>query len=201
MPDQDDVRGDYPVGDRPPGRNGSSPDERSEPPVDLAAVQADDELIDALGWVSDPVIDELFRLSNQAADRSAPHVDMDTVIDRLGAEYHGMVRDLADSLDIDAGLAEVLSAWRRDVRGDDDGDPDELFVDVDTALAVVARAQRPSPRRRPWLMPVAAAAAMAVIAFSGLGLGARVAEPGDTVADDEGALLGARGDDDCEVRP
>ena len=38
-----------------------------------------------------------------------------------------------------------------------------------------------APRRRPVLMPVAAATAMAVIAFSGLGLGARAAEPGDTL--------------------
>ncbi len=138
MSDQnDDVRGGYPVGDRQPGRNGSSPDEHSALPIDLAAVQADDELIDALGRIG-PV--------------QGP----------------------------DAQLTQVLLAWRRDVRGDDDGDPGEPLVDVDTALAVVARAKRPAPRRS-MLTPFAAAAAMAVIAFSGLGLGAKAAEPGDTL--------------------
>lgn len=69
--------------------------------VDLAAVQADDALIDAVsGELTDAGIDRLFDLANAAVD-------------------------------------QALLAWRRDVRGDDDGEP---LVDVDTALAVVARA-------------------------------------------------------------
>ena len=138
----DDVRGGYPVGDRPPGRNGTSPDERSELPLDLAAVQADDALIDALGRIG-----------------SAP-----------GSDVRGS----------DAHLTQVLLAWRREVGTDVGCYLDEPLVDVDTALAVVARAQRPPPRRRPVLVPFAAAA-MAVIAFLGLGLGAKAAAPGDTL--------------------
>lgn len=139
----DDVRRGYPVGDRLPGRNGSSPDERSELPLDFAAVQADDELIDALGRTGAVV----------------------------GPETQGS----------DAQLTQVLLAWRRDVRGGDDGDGDAPLVDVDTALAVVAHAQRPVSRPRSLLVPFAAAAAMVVIAFSGLGLGAKAAEPGDSL--------------------
>lgn len=75
----------------------------------------------------------------------------------------------------DAQLAQVLVAWRREV----DSEPVEQLVDVDTALAMVARARRPVSRRSPMLVPFAAAAAALVIAFSGVSLGARAAEPGD----------------------
>lgn len=75
----------------------------------------------------------------------------------------------------DAQLAQVLVAWRRDV----DAEPVKRLVDAETALAMVARARRPVPRRRPLLVPFAGAAAALVIAFSGVGLGAKSAHPED----------------------
>ena len=113
-------------------------DERSlgagnETPVDLAAVQADDALLDMLG--------------GSAPDRS----------------------------EADAELARVLVAWRRDV----DAEPIGELVDTDTALAAIRAARKPASRRHPVLGPVAAAAAVLVIAFSGVGLVAKSAQPDD----------------------
>ena len=101
-------------------------------PVDLAAVQADDALLDLLGDVA-------------ACDVS------------------------------DAELARVLVAWRREV----DLEPIGELLDTDTALAAIAAARRPRRRRHPVLGPVAAAVAVLVIAFSGVGLAAASAQPGD----------------------
>lgn len=77
--------------------------------------------------------------------------------------------------DTDAELARVLVAWRRNV----ETEPIAELVSTDTALAVIAAARKPAPRRHPVLAPVAAAAAVLVIAFSGVSLGAKSAEPGD----------------------
>lgn len=137
MSDRDDeTRGGYP-GDSPgPGqdhRAGDGQYESSAFPADLAAVQADDALLDSLG-ASHP--------------RFSPS---------------------------DEPLANVLLQWRREV----DAEPVAELVDTDTAMALVAGARRPAPRRNPVLMPFAAAAALLVIAFSGVGLAAKSAEPGD----------------------
>ncbi|MDQ3113723.1 MAG: anti-sigma-D factor RsdA [Actinomycetota bacterium] len=135
----DEVRGGYPVGGRRPERNGGLLPEDSKSfavpalPVDLAAVQADDALLNALCG------------PNPSPEGS------------------------------DARLTQVLMAWRREV----DTEPMTPLVDTDTALAVVARARRPEPRRGSVLVPFAAAAAVLVIAFSGVGVGVRAAEPGD----------------------
>jgi len=102
-------------------------------PVDLAAVQADDALLNTLG----------------RAD---------------------VVRD-----DTDAELARVLVAWRREVDTESIGP----LVDIDTAAATISAARKPAPRRHSVLGAVAAAAAVLVVAFAGVGLGARSAEPGD----------------------
>jgi len=105
----------------------------NETPVDLAAVQADDALLDMLG--------------GNAAGRSQA----------------------------DAELARVLVAWRRDV----DTEPIGQLVDTDTALAAINSGRNPASRRHPVLGPVAAAAAVLVIAFSGVGLVAKSAQPQD----------------------
>lgn len=105
----------------------------NETPVDLAAVQADDALLDMLGGSS--------------AGRS----------------------------EADAELARVLVAWRRDV----DTEPICDLVDTETALAAISAARKPASRRHPVLGPVAAAAAVLVIAFSGVGLVAKSAQPQD----------------------
>jgi len=101
------------------------------------------------------------------ADLGAVQAD-DALIDALGKPRRA-------GSGPDAQLAQVLVAWRRDV----DAEPVEQLVDVDTALAMVARARRPVPRRRSLLVPFAGAAAALVIAFSGLGLGAKAAKPED----------------------
>ena len=134
----DEVRGGHPAWAPHPERNGLLPEdsEKSTPPAlpaDLAAVQADDALLDAL---------------------------------------HGPNPSPEGS---DARLTQVLMAWRDEV----DTEPVIQLVDTDTALAVVARARRPEPRRGGVLVPFAAAAAVLAIALSGVGVGARAAEPGD----------------------
>jgi hypothetical protein len=118
-------------------RNGNT----SEIPVDLAAVQADDALLDMLG----------------GAGRTPRDADIDV------------------DVDVDGELASVLVAWRREVHVDSN----RLLVDTDTALAVISAARRPARRRGPLFGPIAAAAAVLVIAFSAVGLVAKSAQPHD----------------------
>lgn len=130
MSSRDDGHGDYPGADRP-GQDGMSGS--AETPVDLAAVQADEALVNMLG---------------------------------AGHPVPG---------DTDAELTRVLVAWRRDVDSEPFGD----LVDPDSAAAAIAAGRRSSRRRHPLLGPIAAAAALMVIAFSGVGLVAKSAQPGD----------------------
>ncbi|MBV9162491.1 MAG: hypothetical protein JO281_13270 [Pseudonocardiales bacterium] len=102
-------------------------------PVDLAAVQADDALLDLIG--------------------QAGHTPSDT----------------------DDQLTRVLAAWRCEVHAE----PFSELVDTDTALAVIHAARQPIRRRNPVFGPIAAAAAVLVIAFSAVGLVAKSAQPGD----------------------
>jgi hypothetical protein len=102
-------------------------------PADLAAVQADDALLDMIG---------------------AGHIPSDT----------------------DDELTRVLAAWRREVHAE----PVPELVDTSTALATIrAAARQPARRRNPVFGSAAAAAAVFVIAFSGVGLVAKSAQPGD----------------------
>jgi hypothetical protein len=132
MSRRDDEHADYPM-NGPRRRRGGDPDDLLDTPVDLAAVQADDALLDMLGGA--------------------------------GPGLGGA----------DAELAQVLVAWRRDVETEPVGE----LVDTDTATAVIGAARRPAPRRHPVLAPFAVAAAVLVIAFSGVGLAAKSAQPGD----------------------
>jgi anti-sigma-D factor RsdA-like protein len=111
-----------------------------------------------------------------AADLSAVQAD-DALLDALG----GSDPALADGLG-DQELNALLVAWRRDI----DSEPLAELVDVDTAVrtvstAVLAKRHSSSGRRRRLLVPVAVAAAVLAIAFTGTGLAARSAEPGDTL--------------------
>ncbi|WP_410625298.1 anti-sigma-D factor RsdA [Amycolatopsis sp. cmx-8-4] len=111
-----------------------------------------------------------------AADLTAVQAD-DALLDALG----GSDPALADGLG-DQELNALLVAWRRDI----DSEPLAELVDVDTAVRTVttaALAQRhaSSGGRRRLLVPVAVAAAVLAIAFTGTGLAARSAEPGDTL--------------------
>ncbi|VVJ24290.1 Uncharacterised protein [Amycolatopsis camponoti] len=111
-----------------------------------------------------------------AADLSAVQAD-DALLDALG----GSDPALADGLG-DQELNALLVAWRRDI----DSEPLAELVDVDTAVRTVttaslAKQHASSGRRRRLLVPVAVAAAVLAIAFTGTGLAARSAEPGDTL--------------------
>ncbi len=111
-----------------------------------------------------------------AADLSAVQAD-DALLDALG----GSDPAIADGLG-DQELNALLVAWRRDI----DSEPLAELVDADTALQTVrtaALAKRYAARggRRRLLVPVAVAAAVLAIAFTGTGLAARSAQPGDTL--------------------
>ena len=147
MSERDDEQGGYPIGDSHWRRDGNADDPSNrapdasaldasalEAPVDLAAVQADEALLNMLGSGADPALDGT-----------------------------------------DAELARILVSWRREV----DSEPFGELVDAATATTVLSTARRPASRRHPVLGPFAAAAAVLVIAFSGVGLVAKSAEPGD----------------------
>ena len=76
---------------------------------------------------------------------------------------------------IDERLAELLHSWREDVHAE----PQRPLVDLAAATAALATAPRTARRRQNPFGPLATAAAVLVIAFIGLGLAARGAEPGD----------------------
>lgn len=111
-----------------------------------------------------------------AADLTAVQAD-DALLDALG----GSDPQVADGLG-DQELNALLLAWRRDI----DSEPLAELVDLDTAVTTVktaALAQKHSERgrRHRFLVPVAVAAAVLAIAFTGTGLAARDAQPGDTL--------------------
>ncbi len=100
----------------------------------------------------------------------------DALLDALGgADPRG-----GDDLD-DAELHALLLSWRRDV----DGEPMPELVDTPEAVTTVRtaeQARRYAGRgRRRMLVPVAAAAAVLAIGFTGTALAARDAQPGDTL--------------------
>nr|WP_245574170.1 anti-sigma-D factor RsdA [Amycolatopsis nigrescens] len=110
------------------------------------------------------------------ADLSAVQAD-DALLDALG----GSDPKVADGLG-DQELNALLLAWRRDI----DSEPLAELVDTDTAVttvktAALAHRHGQRGRRRRMLVPVAAAAAVLAIAFTGTGLAARDAQPGDTL--------------------
>jgi hypothetical protein len=116
-------------------------DEVAEEPIDLVAVQADDELISALA---------------AGMSVSAPGVG---------------------GYDADDQVAALLAGWRAEV----DSEPLPELVDLDTAMATLQAASRPSGRRARHLFPLAAAAAMIVFTIAGVSVGAADARPGDTL--------------------
>lgn len=110
------------------------------------------------------------------ADLSAVHAD-DALLDALG----GSDPKVADGLG-DQELNALLLAWRRDI----DSEPLAELVDTDTAVTTVKTAalvQRHGQRarQRRLLVPVAVAAAVLAIAFSGTSIAARDAQPGDAL--------------------
>ncbi|MTD56282.1 hypothetical protein GKO32_20205 [Amycolatopsis sp. RM579] len=110
------------------------------------------------------------------ADLSAVHAD-DALLDALGGSDPKVADDLGDQ-----ELNALLLAWRRDI----DSEPLAELVDTDTAVTTVktaAMAQKHGQRarKRRALVPVAVAAAVLAIAFSGTSIAARGAQPGDAL--------------------
>jgi hypothetical protein len=104
-----------------------------------------------------------------AIDFSLVHAD-DEFLDALGSPDRS--RDFADDR-----LAELLLSWRHDV----DAEPIGELVEPKLAVATVRAARARQRRGSRLLAPLAAAAAMIAIAFAGVGLAARDAQPGDTL--------------------
>lgn len=104
-------------------------------------------------------------------DLSMVHSD-DEYLDLLG----GASLDDPDGVPDDQ-LSALLMSWRRDVETEPIGD----LVDQKLATVTVHAARMRRTRRPRLLVPVAAAAAVLAIAFAGMGLAARDAQPGDTL--------------------
>jgi hypothetical protein len=134
------------------------PDEDESTPVDLVAVQADDELVNALG----------VRPAAPAGERPPSYGRGD-----------------GGASGTDDRLMAMLAAWREEV--DAEPIPELVDLDTAVAAVVagvhadeLARRRRHSGRLRQ-LAPLVAAAAIIVATVGGVGLGSRDAMPGDTL--------------------
>lgn len=106
-----------------------------------------------------------------ADDLSAVQAD-DRLLDALGSATPGVAGSLVDD-----ELNALLLAWRNEVETAPFGE----LVDTETAIATI-QAARPQPvSRHRYLIPLASAAAVLAIAFTGVSLVARDAQPGDTL--------------------
>lgn len=112
---------------------------------------------------------------DEAIDLALVHAD-DEYLDMLSGAN---LDDRGMSLDEfgDDHLTQLLMSWRRDV----DAEPVDELVDPKLAAATVHAARMRRRRRPRLLVPIAAAAAVLAIAFAGVGLAARDAQPGDTL--------------------
>ncbi|MFI7678860.1 hypothetical protein [Actinophytocola sp. NPDC049390] len=111
----------------------------------------------------------------EAIDLALVHAD-DEYLDLL----NGVHLDDADDPFGEFGdeqLTELLMSWRRDV----DSEPVGELVDTKLATVTVQAARMRRKRRPRLLVPLAAAAAVLAIAFAGVGLAAKDAQPGDTL--------------------
>jgi hypothetical protein len=109
-----------------------------------------------------------------SADRLTPDISVLQVDDALLDALGGADAELTGSF-ADQELNELLLAWRRDV----DAEPIPELVDADTAVTTIAAGRQPARNRHRFLVPLATAAAVLAIAFTGVGLAARDAQPGD----------------------
>jgi hypothetical protein len=124
---------------------------------------------------------EFPEIEDEAIDLALVHAD-DEYLDMLSNAYldgrEGAPDDFDNLGDIgDDQLTRLLMTWRRDV----DAEPIDELVDPKLATATVHAARMQRKRRPRLLVPIAAAAAVLAIAFAGVGLAARDAEPGDTL--------------------
>ncbi|GAA4423445.1 hypothetical protein GCM10023148_25260 [Actinokineospora soli] len=119
------------------------------------------------------VLDDL-DADGELIDFAKVHAD-DAFLDALGAAIRGdRPAPLSDDV-ADAELAVLLTTWRDEV----DSEPIGELVDARLAAQTVFAANARKQRRPRLLVPFAAAAAVLAIAFTGAGLAARDALPGD----------------------
>ncbi|WP_017976714.1 anti-sigma-D factor RsdA [Actinopolyspora halophila] len=99
----------------------------------------------------------------------------DELLNTLGGTESGS-ESFSDESGVD--VEALLLAWRRDV----DSAPVGELVDTDSAVAAVEEGKpKRRARKRRHLVPVATAAAVLMITFTGVGLAARDAGPGDAL--------------------
>lgn len=156
---------------RRPDRSGPAPNHGSpydfgtpDPdPVDLMAIRADDELLDALA-------------SGRAGYGGGYDGRSETSNGELDTEFDGI--DLGGDFRDDQQLLAMLHAWRSEVL--DEPIPELVTVEqASEAIVSGHHARTGRPRRR--LMPVAAAAVVVVLGLSGVAFGAGAAKPGDAL--------------------
>jgi len=112
---------------------------------------------------------------DEAIDLALVHAD-DEYLDMLSGAGLDDDDHIGTSFDDDQ-LTQLLMSWRRDV----DAEPIDDLVDTKLASVTVHAARVQRKRRPRLLVPIAAAAAVLAIAFAGVGLAARDAQPGDTL--------------------
>jgi hypothetical protein len=121
---------------------------------------------------------EFTDFDDEAIDLALVHAD-DEYLDLLSG---ARTEDRDDELGGFGGfgddqLTALLMSWRRDVDSEPIGD----LVDSKLATVTVHASKMHRKRRPRLLVPLAAAAAVLAIAFAGVGLAARDAQPGDTL--------------------
>ncbi|MCP2165768.1 anti-sigma-D factor RsdA [Goodfellowiella coeruleoviolacea] len=154
--------------DQVPQKTGQAPGERGDAGGDLAASAAPGE---AAGENRPTEPGPVDAETPQPDDVAAIRAD-DILLNALGGSEPEAAENLADQ-----ELNSLLLAWRRDVDSERIGE----LVDTDTALATLMAARKPVRNRHRFLVPFAAAAAVLVITFTGVGLAARDARPGDAL--------------------
>jgi hypothetical protein len=112
---------------------------------------------------------------DEAIDLALVHAD-DEYLDMLSGASLADDDHIGASFDDDQ-LTRLLMSWRREV----DAEPIDDLVDTKLASVTVHAARVQRKRRPRLLVPIAAAAAVLAIAFAGVGLAARDAQPGDTL--------------------
>lgn len=138
-------------------------------PTNLHANDAMDSLDsdDGLGHLAVDELDEQFGSTD--LDLAALRSD-DALLNALGnANSAGVATE--------PELNALLLSWRRDV----DEVPMPQLVDTETAMHTIFAATHRNRRRPRFLVPLASAAAVLVIVFTGVGLAARDAQPGDAL--------------------
>jgi anti-sigma-D factor RsdA-like protein len=116
-----------------------------------------------------------FAVDDPLATEASEPVDMAQVrADDAFIEALANANPSTDADLVDERMASLLLSWREDVSSETAGP----VIDLDTAVAAIRNAPRP-PAKRQLFGSLAAAAAVMIIAFTGIGLAARDAVPGN----------------------